>query len=81
MARLALSPIQPRRRHCTPRWSTEKDYLWTAREDLLTFEEITRLVDSFTALDVRDVHLTGGEPLRRGLLRLVRMLARNSLDQ
>ncbi len=62
--------------YCMP----EKDYLWLARENLLTFEEITRLVDIFTALGVRDVHLTGGEPLlRRELPRLVRMLARNSL--
>ena len=62
--------------YCMP----EKDYLWLARENLLTFEEITRLIDIFTALGVRDVHLTGGEPLlRRDLPRLVRMLARNSL--
>lgn len=62
--------------YCMP----EKDYLWLARENLLTFEEITRLIDIFTALGVHDVHLTGGEPLlRRDLPRLVRMLARNSL--
>lgn len=62
--------------YCMP----EKDYLWLARENLLTFEEITRLIDVFTALGVHDVHLTGGEPLlRRDLSRLVRMLSRNSL--
>ena len=45
-------------------------------KNLLTFEEITRLVGIFTALGVHDVHLTGGEPLlRRDLPRLVRMLA------
>ncbi|MGH9552008.1 MAG: radical SAM protein, partial [Terriglobales bacterium] len=62
--------------YCMP----EKDYVWLPREDLLTFEEITRLVDIFTALGVRDVHLTGGEPLlRRDLSGLVQMLARNPL--
>jgi cyclic pyranopterin phosphate synthase len=62
--------------YCMP----EKDYLWLARENLLTFEEITRLISIFTALGVHDVHLTGGEPLlRRDLPVLVRMLARNPL--
>ena len=62
--------------YCMP----EKDYLWLAREDLLTFEEITSLVGIFTTLGVRDVHLTGGEPLlRRDLPSLVRMLARDPL--
>src|SRR5207253_7762749 len=62
--------------YCMP----EKDYLWLAREDLLTFEEITRLISIFTALGVHDVHLTGGEPLlRRDLPMLVRMIARNPL--
>ena len=62
--------------YCMP----EKDYLWLAREDLLTFEEITRLVGIFTTLGVRDVHLTGGEPLLRSdLPSLVRMLARDPL--
>ncbi len=65
-----------RRQYCMP----EKGYLWLAREDLLTFEEITRLVGIFTTLGVRDVHLTGGEPLlRRDLPSLVRMLARDPL--
>jgi cyclic pyranopterin phosphate synthase len=62
--------------YCMP----EKDYLWLARENLLTFEEITRLIGIFTAFGVRDVHLTGGEPLlRRDLPRLVGMLAANPL--
>ena len=62
--------------YCMP----EKDYLWLAREDLLTFKEITGLIGSFTALGVRDVHLTGGEPLlRRDLPTLVRMLSLNPL--
>jgi cyclic pyranopterin phosphate synthase len=56
----------------------ENDYLWLPREELLRFEEIIQLVGVFTGLGVRDIHLTGGEPLlRRDLPRLVRLLARN----
>jgi GTP 3',8-cyclase len=60
--------------YCMP----EENYVWLPRQELLTFEEITRLVDVFTSLGVTDVRLTGGEPLlRRDLPRLVRMLAGN----
>jgi cyclic pyranopterin phosphate synthase len=56
----------------------EENYVWLPRQELLTFEEITRLVDVFTSLGVTDVRLTGGEPLlRRDLPQLVRMLAGN----
>ena len=49
---------------------------WLERAELLTFEEITRLVRVFVALGVRDVRLTGGEPLaRRELPKLVAMLS------
>lgn len=60
--------------YCMP----EEDYAWLPRGDLLTFEEITNLVDIFTTLGVNKVRLTGGEPLlRRDLPALIRMLARN----
>jgi cyclic pyranopterin phosphate synthase len=56
----------------------EENYVWLPRQELLTFEEITRLVDVFTSLGVTDVRLTGGEPLlRRDLSQLVRMLVTN----
>jgi GTP 3',8-cyclase len=49
---------------------------WLERDDILTFEEITRLVGLFAAMGVHDVRLTGGEPLvRRDFPRLARMLA------
>jgi GTP 3',8-cyclase len=49
---------------------------WLDREEILTFEEITRLVTLFAAMGVHDVRLTGGEPLvRRDFPRLARMLA------
>ena len=47
----------------------------TSRADLLTFEDIVRLVGCFARLGVRRLRLTGGEPtVRRDLPRLVRML-------
>jgi len=60
--------------YCMP----QEDYVWLPREEILTFEEIARLVEIFTTLGVEDVRLTGGEPLlRRELPVLVRMLAEN----
>jgi cyclic pyranopterin phosphate synthase len=54
----------------------ETDYVWLPREDILHFEEIDQLVDSFLDLGVDKVRLTGGEPLlRRDLPRLVARLA------
>ena len=58
--------------YCMP----EEEYVWLPREDLLTFEEVSALVDVFAGLGVDKVRLTGGEPLlRRDLPRLVRLLA------
>ncbi|MGH2857557.1 MAG: GTP 3',8-cyclase MoaA [Solirubrobacteraceae bacterium] len=49
---------------------------WLERDDVLTFEEIVRLVGLFAAMGVGDVRLTGGEPLvRRGFPQLAAMLA------
>jgi len=59
--------------YCMP----EEEYVWLEREHLLTFEEISRLVDVFLGLGATRVRLTGGEPLlRRDLDVLVRELAR-----
>jgi len=47
------------------------------RKDILSFEEIAEVVAQAASLGVRKVRLTGGEPLlRRGLPKLVAMLAR-----
>lgn len=44
-------------------------------EEILSYEEIRRLCGIFSALDIRKVKLTGGEPLtRKGIAELVRML-------
>jgi cyclic pyranopterin phosphate synthase len=58
--------------YCMP----EPDYVWLPRENLLTFEEIGTLVDTFTPMGVDRVRITGGEPLlRRDLPALVAQLA------
>ena len=61
--------------YCMPREVYGRDFAFLPRAELLTFEEITRLAGLFTALGVRKLRLTGGEPLlRRDLPVLVRML-------
>jgi cyclic pyranopterin phosphate synthase len=58
--------------YCMP----EAEYVWLARNDLLHFEEISRLADVFIGLGVDKIRLTGGEPLlRRNLCQLVELLA------
>ena len=61
--------------YCMP----EEEYTWLPRAELLTFEELAKLADVFTALGVRQVRLTGGEPLmRHDLHRLVTMISENT---
>jgi cyclic pyranopterin phosphate synthase len=49
---------------------------WLERADILSFEEVARLVALFAAMGVCDVRLTGGEPLvRRDFPTLARMLS------
>ncbi len=49
---------------------------WLERAEILTFEEITRIVTLLAAMGVHDVRLTGGEPLvRRQFPLLARMLS------
>jgi GTP 3',8-cyclase len=49
---------------------------WLERAQILSFEEVERLVRLFAAMGVRDVRLTGGEPLvRREFPKLVHMLS------
>jgi cyclic pyranopterin phosphate synthase len=57
----------------------EDQYVWLPREDVLTFEEISRLADLFGALGADRIRVTGGEPLlRRDLPDLIRQLAAKS---
>jgi cyclic pyranopterin phosphate synthase len=49
---------------------------WLERSEVLTFEEIERVVRLMVAMGIEDVRLTGGEPLvRREFPRLVSMLS------
>jgi cyclic pyranopterin phosphate synthase len=49
---------------------------WLERSEILSFEEIARLVGLLARMGVHDVRLTGGEPLaRRDVARLAAMLA------
>jgi cyclic pyranopterin phosphate synthase len=58
-----------------PREVFGRDYEFLARDEILSFEEITRLTRVFVAEGVEKVRLTGGEPtLRRDLPKLVSML-------
>jgi len=59
-------------RYCMPAEGLD----WLKRDEVLTFEEMTRLVSILAAMGVDEVRLTGGEPLaRRDLPELVAMLA------
>ena len=62
--------------YCMPRDLFGPEHAFLERSELLSFEEIARVVRVLAPLGVRKVRLTGGEPLvRRDLERLVRMLA------
>jgi GTP 3',8-cyclase len=59
-------------RYCMP----AEGLPWLPKTDILSYEEIRRLVALMAAMGVCDVRLTGGEPLvRRDLPELVRMVA------
>ncbi len=59
-------------RYCMPAEGLE----WLDRQEVLSFEEIARLVRVLARMGVEEVRLTGGEPLvRRDLPVLVEMLA------
>jgi GTP 3',8-cyclase len=62
--------------YCMPKEIFGRDHRFLDRRELLSFEEIARLVSVFRGLGVEKVRITGGEPLvRRDLERLVALLA------
>jgi GTP 3',8-cyclase len=62
--------------YCMPKEVFGRGHVFLARAEILSFEEIQRVVRAAAALGVRKARLTGGEPLlRRDLDRLVAMLA------
>lgn len=62
--------------YCMPRDVYDRNHVFLPRREILTFEEIERLVSVFAGLGVEKVRLTGGEPLlRSGIADLVRRVA------
>jgi cyclic pyranopterin phosphate synthase len=62
--------------YCMPRDVFGADHAFLPRSEILSFEEIARLVGVFAYLGVSKVRLTGGEPLlRKDLEKLVRFVA------
>jgi len=62
--------------YCMPKEMFGADHQFLERDQILSFEEITRLARIFVSHGVRKIRLTGGEPLvRRDLHRLVGMLS------
>src|SRR4029453_14377375 len=62
--------------YCMPKEIFGRDYQFLPKDQVLSFEEITRAATAFVGLGVEKLRITGGEPLvRRGLPQLIRMLA------
>ena len=73
---LRISVIDRCNFRCTFCMPADREYRFLPRAELMTFEEIERLVRLFVQLGVRKLRLTGGEPLlRRDIEDLVRLLA------
>ncbi|MGO4382840.1 GTP 3',8-cyclase MoaA [Specibacter sp. RAF43] len=62
--------------YCMPKEVFGRDFVFMPKDQLLTFEEITRLASIAMAHGVRKIRLTGGEPLlRKDIESLIQMLA------
>jgi cyclic pyranopterin phosphate synthase len=62
--------------YCMPKTVFGRDHGFLPHQEVLSYEEITRLARLFAAGGVRKIRLTGGEPtLRRDLETLIEMLA------
>lgn len=63
--------------YCMPADVFGEDYVFMREEELLSFDEIERVVKQFTSLGVKKLRLTGGEPLlRKNVPNLIQRLAR-----
>ena len=51
--------------YCMPKEVFNSGYEFLRRDDLLSFEEITRISKVFASLGIKKLRLTGGEPLLR----------------
>jgi len=62
--------------YCMPKEIFGPDYAYLQRDQILSFEEITRLASIFANHGVQKIRLTGGEPLvRKDLHVLIKMLS------
>ncbi len=62
--------------YCMPAEIFGEAYEFLPKDEILSFEEITRLAGIFTNLGVNKIRITGGEPLlRTDLHRLVAMVS------
>src|SRR5471032_2125333 len=62
--------------YCMPKEVFGSAYRFMDRKELLSFEEIARVAETFVSLGVEKLRITGGEPLvRRDLERLIELLA------
>ena len=58
--------------YCLP----EKGIVWQEKSDLLSYEEIARLVHIFAQLGIKKIRITGGEPtMRSNIPRLICLLS------
>jgi len=65
--------------YCMPKSVYDRDFKFLDRNQLLSFDEINRLVNIFKSLGVEKIRITGGEPLLRKQLEvLIQMLANDS---
>jgi len=62
--------------YCMPKSVFNRDYKFLPRSELLSFEEIVRVVNAAADFGVTKIRLTGGEPLvRRDLEKLIERIA------
>lgn len=62
--------------YCMPKEVFDADYVYLPHQEVLSFEEITRVARVAVGLGVTKIRLTGGEPLmRKGIENLIAMLA------
>lgn len=68
--------------YCMPAEIFGEDYVFMSEEELLSFDEIERLVLPFIKLGVKKIRLTGGEPLLRKNVHLLieRLSALNGIE-
>lgn len=63
--------------YCMPKSVFNKDYKFLPRKELLSFEEIDRIIKTFAEFGVSKIRLTGGEPLvRSDLEKLIEKIAK-----